>query len=423
MRPTSLAAACLLALAAAAPTAHAAGPLVGPGKKIAAELPAPYATESVEVRSKVIGWPEGRTPIAPAGFTVTAFAKDLDNPRWMHVLENGDVLVSEAKTRPKGQRDGAADDVSADRITLFRDTDGDGRPDQRHVFLADLNQPFGMLQQGNRFYVANTDGVYVYDYQRGQTAISGKGRKILDLPAGGYNNHWTRNIVASPDGQYLYVTVGSASNNGEFGLDEEKRRANILRIRPDGSDEEVYAAGLRNPNGIAFKNGRMWTAVNERDHLGDNLVPDYITEVEQGAFYGWPYAYFGPIEDPRLKGKEPALVKKTRVPDFSVGPHVAAMDITFYEGKAFPAKYQGGAFVGLHGSWNRAKLNGYKVLFVPFKGNQPVDAAEDFLTGFVKEGSNTEAYGRPVATVVLADGSILVSDDSGNTIWRVARQG
>jgi len=422
MRLTSLATACLLAMAALS-TAHAAGPLVGPGKKIAGELPAPYASESVEVRSKVIGWPEGRTPTAPAGFTVTAFAKDLDNPRWLYVLENGDVLVSEAKTRPKGQRDGGAEDVSADRITLLRDTNGDGRPDERHVFLADLNQPFGMLQQGNTFYVANTDGLYAYDYVRGQTAITGKGEKILDLPAGGYNNHWTRNIVASPDGQFLYVTVGSASNNGEFGLDEEKRRANILRIRPDGSNEQVYAAGLRNPNGIAFKNGRMWTAVNERDHLGDNLVPDYITEVVEGAFYGWPYAYFGAIEDPRLKGKAPDLVKKTRVPDFSVGPHVAAMDITFYEATQFPAKYHGGAFVGLHGSWNRAQLNGYKVLFVPFDGNAPVDAAEDFLTGFVKQGSTTEAYGRPVATVVLADGSILVSDDSGNTVWRVAHDG
>ena len=421
MHPTSLAAACLLALATF--STHAASPLVGPGTKVAAELPEPYATESVEVRSRVIGWPEGRTPIAPTGFTVTAFAKDLDNPRWIHVLENGDILVSEAKTRPKGQTSDSPDDVSADRITLFRDADGDGVPELRHVFLADLNQPFGMLQRGDQFYVANTDGVYVYPYTRGQTAITGKGRKILDLPAGGYNNHWTRNIVASPDGEHLYVTVGSASNNGEYGLEEEKRRANILRIRPDGSDEMVYAAGLRNPNGIAFKDGRLWTAVNERDHLGDNLVPDYITEVEQGAFYGWPYAYFGPIEDPRLKGKAPELVQKTRVPDFSVGPHVAAMDITFYESTKFPAKYHGGAFVGLHGSWNRAQLNGYKVLFVPFSGRAPVDAAEDFLTGFVKEGSTTEAYGRPVATVVLADGSVLVSDDSGNTLWRVAYEG
>lgn len=421
MRTTSLAAACLLALATF--SSHAAGPLVGPGARVAAELPEPYATESVEVRSRVIGWPEGRTPTAPAGFKVTAFAKDLDNPRWIHVLENGDILVSEAKTRPKGQTNDSPDDVSADRITLFRDADGDGVPELRHRFLADLNQPFGMLQRGDQFYVANTDGVYVYPYTRGQTTLTGKGRKILDLPAGGYNNHWTRNIVASPDGQYLYVTVGSASNNGEYGLEEEKRRANILRIRPDGSDETVYAAGLRNPNGIAFKQGRMWTAVNERDHLGDNLVPDYITEVEQGAFYGWPYAYFGPIEDPRLKGKAPELVQKTRVPDFSVGPHVAAMDITFYDGTAFPAKYRGGALVGLHGSWNRAQLNGYKVLFVPFSGNAPVDAAEDFLTGFVKEGSTTEAYGRPVASAVLADGSVLVSDDAGNTIWRVVYEG
>lgn len=419
MRTTSLAAACLLALAAtSAPSiAHAADPLVGPGEKIAKELPAPYATKSAQVHSKVIGWPEGRTPTAPAGFSVRAYAAELDNPRWLHVMENGDVLVSEARTTSgKGKR-------SANRITLLRDADGDGTPELRTTFLADLNQPFGMLQRGERFYVANTDGVWMYPYLKGQTKISSKGTKILDLPAGGYNNHWTRNIVASPDGEYLYVTVGSASNNGEYGLENEVRRANILRIRPDGSEEIIYAAGLRNPNGIAFKNGRMWTAVNERDDLGDNLVPDYITHVQQDAFYGWPYAYYGPNEDPRLAGKAPERVRNTRVPDFAVGPHVAAMDISFYEGKAFPAKYQGGALVGLHGSWNRATLSGYKVLFVPFNGDAPTGASEDFLSGFLVEGSRNEAYGRPVASVVLGDGSVLVSDDAGNTVWRVSHDG
>lgn len=409
MRPTSLAAACLLALAAAA-TASAADPLVGPGEQIARQLPKPYATRSAQLNSKVIGWPQGRTPKAPAGFQVSAYARDFDNPRWMVLLDNGDVLVSEAKTGKK----------SANRITLLRDADGDGVPELRSTFLAGLNQPFGMLQRGNQLYVANTDGVSVYPYENGQTKITAKGRKILSLPAGGYNNHWTRNIVASPDGQYLYVTVGSASNNGEYGLENEKRRANILRIRPDGSGETVFAAGLRNPNGIAFKNGRMWTAVNERDELGDNLVPDYITEVHQDGFYGWPYAYYGANEDPRLAGKAPELVEKTRVPDFAVGPHVAAMDITFYDGTAFPARYQGGALVGLHGSWNRAVLSGYKVLFVPFKGDKPSGQAEDFLSGFVVDGSTSEVYGRPVASLVLKDGSVLVSDDAGNTVWRVS---
>lgn len=409
MRPTSLAAACLLALAAAA-TAHAADPLVGPGAQIARQLPKPYATGSAQLNSKVVGWPQGRTPTAPAGFQVGAYARDFDNPRWMVLLDNGDVLVSEAKTGKN----------SANRITLLRDADGDGVPELRSTFLAGLNQPLGMLQRGNQLYVANTDGVWVYPYENGQTTITAKGRKILSLPAGGYNNHWTRNIVASPDGQYLYVTVGSASNNGEYGLENEKRRANILRIRPDGSGETVFAAGLRNPNGIAFKNGRMWTAVNEHDELGDNLVPDYITEVHQDGFYGWPYAYYGANEDPRLAGKAPELVKKTRVPDFAVGPHVAAMDITFYDGTMFPARYQGGALVGLHGSWNRAALSGYKVLFVPFKGDKPSGQAEDFLSGFVVEGSTSEVYGRPVASLVLKDGSVLVSDDAGNTVWRVS---
>ncbi|WP_457319682.1 PQQ-dependent sugar dehydrogenase [Stenotrophomonas sp. P5_B8] len=409
MRPTSLAAACLLALAAAA-TASAADPLVGPGEQIARQLPKPYATRSAQLNSKVIGWPQGRTPKAPAGFQVSAYSRDFDNPRWMVLLDNGDVLVSEAKTGKK----------SANRITLLRDADGDGVPELRSTFLAGLNQPFGMLQRGNQLYVANTDGVWVYPYENGQTKITAKGRKILSLPAGGYNNHWTRNIVASPDGQYLYVTVGSASNNGEYGLENEKRRANILRIRLDGSGETVFAAGLRNPNGIAFKNGRMWTAVNERDELGDNLVPDYITEVHQDGFYGWPYAYYGANEDPRLAGKAPELVEKTRVPDFAVGPHVAAMDITFYDGTAFPARYQGGALVGLHGSWNRAVLSGYKVLFVPFKGDKPSGQAEDFLSGFVVDGSTSEVYGRPVASLVLKDGSVLVSDDAGNTVWRVS---
>lgn len=409
MRPTSLAAACLMALAAAA-TVHAADPLVGPGEQIAKQLPKPYATRSAQLNSKVIGWPQGRTPTAPAGFRVSAYARDFDNPRWMVLLDNGDVLVAEAKTGKN----------SANRITLLRDADGDGVPELRSTFLAGLNQPFGMLQRGNQLYVANTDGVWVYPYDNGQTKITAKGRKILSLPAGGYNNHWTRNIVASPDGQYLYVTVGSASNNGEYGLETEKRRANILRIRPDGSSETVFAAGLRNPNGIAFKNGRMWTAVNERDELGDNLVPDYITEVHQDGFYGWPYAYYGANEDPRLAGKAPELVEKTRVPDFAVGPHVAAMDITFYDGTAFPARYQGGALVGLHGSWNRAALSGYKVLFVPFTGDKPSGQAEDFLSGFVVDGSTSEVYGRPVASLVLKDGSVLVSDDAGNTVWRVS---
>jgi glucose/arabinose dehydrogenase len=398
------------------------------------DLPAPDTTHDAKKFSNVIGWSAGKTPIAPAGFTVNLFAKDLRNPRWLYVLPNGDVLVAEANTErsgiekakavASGKAKSQALSNSANRITLFRDTDQDGKPEMQEVFLTDLKQPLGMLLLQDRFYVANTDGIWRYPYKTGQTRITGKGEKILDLPAGGYNNHWTRNLVANANGSKIYVSVGSASNVGEHGMQEEERRANILEINPDGSGERIYAGGLRNPVGMDWAPGTnvLWTAVNERDELGDDLVPDYITSVKEGAFYGWPYAYFGPHEDPRLAGQRPDLVKKTIAPDVPLGAHTASLGLAFYNKKAFPAKYQGGAFVGQHGSWNRSELVGYKVVFVPFREGKPAGKPEDFLTGFIADKEKGDVYGRPVGITVLPDGAMLVADDASNTIWRVSAQ-
>jgi glucose/arabinose dehydrogenase len=376
------------------------------------ELPAPFATESARKSSKAIGWPEGKTPVAPPGFIVTRFADKLTNPRWIYVTPNGDILVSESMTNK--QR-------SPNTIILFRDTNKDGIPDLRTTFMKDLNQPLGMLILNGWFYVANTDGVYRYPYKAEQTEISAAGEKILSLPAGGYNNHWTRNLIANADGSKIYVSVGSGSNVAEHGMENEIRRACILEINPDGTGERIYADGIRNPVGMDWQPGTniFWTAVNERDHLGDELVPDYVTSVKDGGFYGWPYAYFGPNEDPRMKGQRPDLVQKTLVPDVSVGAHTASLGLAFYTKKALPKKYHNGAFVGQQGSGNRSVFSGYKVVFIPFNDGKP-GAPEDFLTGFIADESKNEVYGRPVGVTVLADGSMLVADDSGKTIWRVS---
>lgn len=439
--PLSALAALLLASCNQTPssTSTAAQPTaadtVGAVTKGTVKLPEPYATKSNTKRSKVIGWAAGKTPVVPAGFTVTEYAAGLESPRWAYVTPNGDVLVAESNTVPKSTKEKVAAkldldpskslrETSANRITLLRDTNHDGRPDLRTTFLAGLNQPFGMLVLGNYFYVANTDGVLRYAYTPGQTQITGPGQKIMTLPAGGYNNHWTRNLLASPDGQKIYVSVGSSSNVGENGMEYEQRRANILEINPDGSGEKIYAAGLRNPVGMDWApgTGKLWTAVNERDELGDDLVPDYLTSVQPGAFYGWPYAYFGQHEDPRRKGERPDLVQKTLAPEVALGPHTASLGLAFYKEKAFPTKYQGGAFVGQHGSWNRSEFSGYKVVFVPFQNGLPRSGTEDFVTGFVANAESKEVYGRPVGVTVLPDGALLVLDDAGNKIWRVAAQ-
>lgn len=374
-------------------------------------LPPPYATESKTNNSKVIGWPKGKTPIAPQGFTVTKFADGFENPRWTYIAPNQDIFVVESGTR-----------ASKNQITVLRDKDKDGKFETREVFIKDLNKPFGMLVLKDFFYIANTDGLYRYPYKNNPLKLETKGEKILELPAGGYNNHWTRNLLASPDGSKIYVSVGSGSNNAEHGIDKEVRRAAILEINPDGTGEKTYASGLRNPVGMDWNpvNKELWTAVNERDELGDDLVPDYITSVKREGFYGWPYAYFGSIPDPRMKGQRKDLVEKTIVPDVPVGSHTASLGLAFYTKDAFPAKYKNGVFVGQHGSWNRSKISGYKVLFVPFKDGKPSGKPEDFLTGFISDENKAEVYGRPVAVTVMNDGSLLVNDDSGNTIWKVS---
>lgn len=400
----------------------------------ASSLPEPFATKSVKNFSKVIGWENGKTPVALQGFTVTKYADGLQNPRWIYVAPNGDIFIAEANTEPKGAKKVAAKvsgkaksqnlGESANRITLLRDANKDGKPEVRETFLTGLKQPLGMLVVKNSFYVANTDGLWKYPYKEGQRTITEKGKKILELPAGGYNNHWTRNVIANADGSKIYISVGSASNVAEHGMKEEVRRANILEINPDGTGERIFASGLRNPVGMDWAPGTetLWTAVNERDELGDELVPDYITSVKDGGFYGWPYAYFGSNEDPRLKGQAPDLVKKTIKPDVAVGAHTASLGLAFYDQKAFPEKYHNGAFIGQHGSWNRSELSGYKVVFVPFKNGKPAGQPEDFLTGFIADKDKQEVYGRPVGVQVLPDGTLLVADDASNTLWRVSAQ-
>jgi glucose/arabinose dehydrogenase len=401
-------------------------------KEEAVHLPAPYESKSVTHRVDVIDWPAGKTPTAPAGFTVSEYAGGFQSPRWAYVAPNGDVFVSEAATLPKGvKKDIAAalrldksrslQPTSANRITLLRDTNGDGKPDLRTVFLSGLNQPFGMLIMGDYFYVGNTNGLMRFPYKPNDTKITAAGQKILDLPEGGYNNHWTRNLLASKDGSKIFVTVGSGSNAQEHGPENEVRRANILEINPDGSGEKIFASGLRNPIGLAYYPGTstLWAAVNERDELGDELVPDYITSVKEGGFYGWPYSYYGQNKDPRLKNARLDLVAKAIVPDVPMGSHVAALGLTFYDKKAFPAKYQNGAFVGEHGSWNRSQYSGYQVAFVPFKDGKPTGKPEPFLTGFLVGDGSDKAHGRPVGVVTMPDGALLVTDDAGNKVWRV----
>jgi glucose/arabinose dehydrogenase len=394
-------------------------------------LPKPFATESAKKFANVIGWPQGKTPQAPDGFKVTKFAEGMDNPRWMYQAPNGDIFVAESATMPNAVekveavvsgKNKSQNLGSANRITLLRDANGDGKPEVQKIFLTDLNQPLGMLVLNNSFYVANTDGIMQFPYKAGATNITADGKKILSLPADGYNNHWTRNIIASKDGSKMYISVGSASNVGEHGMENEVRRAAILEVNPDGTGERIYASGLRNPVGIAWAPGTntLWAAVNERDELGDELVPDYLTSVQEDGFYGWPYAYFGQHEDPRRKGERPDLVKKTIVPDVALASHSASLGLAFYDKNAFPEKYRNGAFVGQHGSWNRSAFSGYKVVFVPFQNGKPTGKPEDFLTGFIANGE--EVHGRPVGITVLADGSMLVADDAANTIWRVSAQ-
>ena len=401
-------------------------------------LPLPNATKSATNFSKVIGWQDGKMPIAPKGFAVSQYATGFQNPRWMYVAPNGDVLVAESNSNYNLlEKAGAiikgaskADDLShsADRITLLRDNNKDGIPDEKDTLLtADngLNQPFGMLIIGNWLYVANTDAVLRFPYTKGQTKITAKGEKLVDLPGGkGFkaNRHWTRNIIVNATNTKIYIAVGSSSNVAENGIDKERLRANILEMNPDGSGLRIYASGLRNPVGMGWAPGTstLYAAVNERDELGDDLVPDYLTSVKQGAFYGWPYSYYGAHVDARVKEQRPDLVKRAVVPDVDLGSHTASLGLAFYNKKSFPVQYQGGAFIAQHGSWNRAILAGYRIVFVPFKNGKPSGRPQEFLTGFVADLAADKVYGRPVGLAVLPDGSLLVTDDASNVIWRVA---
>jgi glucose/arabinose dehydrogenase len=376
------------------------------------------------------GWPDGRKPIAANGLTVNAFATGLDHPRWLYVLPNGDVLVAESNGPPrpedakgiKGfvyrtvQERAGAGVPSVNRITLLRDT-GNGTA-SKTVFLKGLNSPFGMALVGNDLYVANTDAIVRFPYSEGATEITTSGEKLADLPAGPINHHWTKNVIASPDGSRLYATVGSNSNVAENGLDAEQNRAAILEVDRTSGKWRVFASGLRNPNGMDWQaqTGALWTVVNERDELGSDLVPDYLTSVKDGGFYGWPFSYYGQHVDSRVAAN-PELVKKAIVPDYALGNHTASLGLTFYNASLLPEQYRGGAFIGQHGSWNRKPLSGYKVIFVPFADGRPSGLVADVLTGFVD--SDGKALGRPVGVAVDKRGALLVADDVGNTIWRI----
>jgi len=402
----------------------------GPSPK----LPAPNKTLIPTVNiAPAIGWPEGGKPVAAPGTQVAAFAKGLDHPRWLYVLPNGDVLVAETNGPAKGEdskgvREWVAEKVmsragaqtpSANRITLLRDKDGDGVAETRSVFLENLHSPFGMALVGTDFYVADTDKLLRFTYQPGADRISGQGEKIVDLPALPINHHWTKNVIASADGKKLYVTTGSNSNVGENGMDVEKDRAAILEVDPATKHYRVFASGLRNPNGLAWEpqSGKLWTAVNERDEIGSDLVPDYITSVQDGGFYGWPYSYYGQHVDARVEPQKPDLVAKALAPDYAVGPHTASLGLMFADSDALPAPFNSGAIIGQHGSWNRKPHSGYKVILVPFSGGKPSGEPVDLLTGFLD--ADGKAMGRPVGVVSDHKGAVLVADDVGNVIWRI----
>jgi glucose/arabinose dehydrogenase len=410
--------------------------IMDPGYGPNPALPPPDTSHQVSRFPRVLHWPEGRTPVAPPGFTVTRYADDVVRPRWLYVLPNGDVLVAESASNGAGRDTLLPPEVvaarwaagnrghSPNRITLLRDVDRDGKPELRKHLLWGLNRPVGMAYLDGWLYVGNMDEVVRYPYQLGDTAIQAPPRHVLPLPAGGYNNHWTRNVVANAEGTKLYVTVGSATNVDTEGIDaKDERRAAVLELNPDGSGMRVFASGLRNPVGLDWIGGTLWTVVNERDGLGDDLVPDYLTSVRDGAFYGWPYSYFGQHEDPRQQGKRPDLVAKAVVPDYALGSHTASLGLAFYKGDRFPGPWRNGAYIGQHGSWNRSSPAGYRVLFVPFEGGRPAGPPREFLGGFIADSGRNEVYGRPLGVAVHPDGSLLVADDAASVVWRVSYTG
>jgi glucose/arabinose dehydrogenase len=428
----------VLALAAAAGCGESAKLPLSAGVGPDPALPPPNKTVIPTLHiATAKGWPDGLKPVAAPGTSVSVFASGLDHPRWVYVLPNGDVLVAETNAPPspedhkglkgrvtkmmKKRAGGGA--PSANRIRLLRDTDNDGVAELRTVFLEGLHSPFGMALVGNDFYVANTDAVLRFPYTDGVTSIDAPAAKVVDLPAGPINRHWTRNLIASRDGSRLYVTVGSNSNVAEKGMEHETGRAAIWEVNPRDGTHRLFAWGLRNPNGLAWEptHGVLWTVVNERDELGSDLVPDYLTGVKAGAFYGWPYSYFGQHVDDRVKPPAPDLVTRAVKPDYALGAHVAALGLAYSDGATLPSPFTRGMFIGQHGSWNRKPRSGYNVVFVPFRDGRPSGPPVDVLTGFV--GPNDQAYGRPVGVAIDKRGALLVADDVGNVVWRVSASG
>ena len=432
--PLALALAGSMALALAQPATP--GPGLGPNP----QLPAPEKSGLVPTFNiaPAQGWPQGAQPQAPAGFKVTALARGLDHPRWVYTLPNGDVLVAESNKPPPAEgaknvhSDGlrglamglvmkraGAGTPSANRITLLRDTDGDGVADVRTAFMQNLLSPFGMALVGTQLFIATADGVVKVPYETGQTSVNTAPVRVTDLPAGA-NHHWTKNIIASPDGRKLYATVGSNSNVGDNGMAAEEGRAAIWEVDVETGSKRLFATGLRNPNGLGWEpqSKVLWTVVNERDELGNELVPDYLTSVKDGAFYGWPWSYWGQHVDTRVNPPNPDMVAKAIAPDFGLGSHVAPLGLAFSDAR-MPGAYASGAFIGQHGSWNRKELTGYNVVFVPFADGRPSGPPQAFLTGFLSKDG--DAYGRPVGVALDGKGALLVADDVGNVVWRVVR--
>lgn len=432
--PLALALAGSMALAVAQPATP--GPGLGPNP----QLPAPEKSGLVPTFNiaPAQGWPQGTQPQAPAGFKVTALARGLDHPRWVYTLPNGDVLVAESNKPPPAEgaknvhSDGlrglamglvmkraGAGTPSANRITLLRDTDGDGVADVRTAFMQNLLSPFGMALVGTQLFIATADGVVKVPYETGQTSVNTAPVRVTDLPAGA-NHHWTKNIIASPDGRKLYATVGSNSNAGDNGMAAEEGRAAIWEVDVETGSKRLFATGLRNPNGLGWEpqSKLLWTVVNERDELGNELVPDYLTSVKDGAFYGWPWSYWGQHVDTRVNPPNPDMVAKAITPDFGLGSHVAPLGLAFSDAR-MPGAYASGAFIGQHGSWNRKELTGYNVVFVPFADGRPSGPPQPFLMGFLSKDG--DAYGRPVGVALDGKGALLVADDVGNVVWRVVR--
>jgi len=400
-------------------------------------LPAPQSSLIPQVGvPEVVGWPAGAAPKAPPGFTVTRYAEGLDHPRWLLALPNGDVLVAEAAAPPSSgdktntgirgwvqkmlMRKVKSAVPSPNKIILLSDANNDGTAETRTTFAQGLKSPFGMTLVGDTLYVANADGVVSFPWRTGQTAVEGTGTKVFDLPGPPINHHWTKNVVASPDGSKLYATVGSNSNIGDNGMAAEEGRAAVWEYDIAGRRARIFASGMRNPNGLDFEptTGVPWTVVNERDEIGPDVPPDYLTSVKDGAFYGWPYSYWGHNVDTRVSPQRPDLIAKAIAPDYGLGPHTASLGLTFYRASAFPPPYRGGAFVGQHGSWNRQPLNGYRVVFIPFANGRPQMPAQEFLTGFLN--ADNKIQGRPVGVAVDKKGALLVADDVGGIVWRVA---